>query len=79
MSKDYDCHCWCHYPNIHHKHKNGKWICVDKYECIRDLIEPNTNYYDKATHCRKKNENTRSVRLDTMHNGLSVDEQTGEE
>lgn len=54
MSREWDCHCWMHYPNPLHKHKNGKWKCVDCYECIRDLVEPNTNYYDKATHCRRK-------------------------
>ena len=52
--KTYDCHCWLHYPNERHKHKNGKWKCVDDYECVRDLVEPNLNYYNKATHCRKK-------------------------
>lgn len=52
--KKWDCHCWAHYPNINHKRKNGSWKCVDKYECIRDLIEPNLNYYDKATHCKRK-------------------------
>lgn len=58
MSKvNWDCHCWCNYPNKHHKHKNGKngkWKCVDKYECIRDLVEPLTNYYNQATHCIRK-------------------------
>ena len=39
MSKEYDCSCWWHYPNEHHKHKNGKWKCVDDYECIRDLVD----------------------------------------
>ena len=58
MSKvNWDCYCWCKYPNEHHKHKNGKWKCVDKYECIRDLVEPLTNCYDQATHCRKKVDN----------------------
>lgn len=58
MKCNWDCHCWCKYPNEHHKHKNGKWKCVDDYECVRDLVEPLTNYYDQATHCkrRKKNE-----------------------
>ncbi len=53
-SREWDCHCWMPYPNKYHKHKNGKWKCVDKYECIRDLVVPNTNYYDKATHCKRK-------------------------
>lgn len=62
MSKvDWDCHCWCEYPNKHHKHKNGKWKCVDKYECIRDLAEPLTNYYNQATHCIRKGGNKNEV------------------
>lgn len=63
LTNEWDCHCWCHYPNEHHKHRNGKWKCVDRYECIRDLVEPNTNYYDKATHCRKKG---KMKKYDTM-------------
>lgn len=56
MSKEYDCSCWRHYPNEHHKHKNGKWKCVDDYECIRDLVDERatTSGYNCCTHCRKK-------------------------
>lgn len=32
-----ECTCWVKYPNESHKHKSGKWKCVDNYECIRDL------------------------------------------
>ena len=29
------CSCWRDYPNEAHKCKSGKWMCVDKYSCIR--------------------------------------------
>lgn len=35
----YQCSCYCSYPNINHEHKNGKWKCVDNYECIQPLEE----------------------------------------
>lgn len=56
MSTKWDCSCWCNYPNKSHKQKNGKWKCVDRIQCIRDLVEPLTNYYDQKTHCIKKEE-----------------------
>ncbi len=57
MSVAWDCACWQHYPNEHHKHKNGKWKCVDKFECIRDLVEERTlSGYDCCTHCVRKDE-----------------------
>ena len=34
-----ECTCYMQYPNECHKHKNGKWKCVDNYECIRPLEE----------------------------------------
>ena len=48
--KKWDCSCWRNYPNPNYKKKNGKWMCIDKYECIRDLVAP----YDKKTHCRRR-------------------------
>ena len=27
----YDCSCYMPYPNEGHRHKNGKWKCVDSY------------------------------------------------
>ena len=51
---NWDCSCWCKYPNKNHKQKNGKWKCVDRFQCIRDLVEPLTNYYDRKTHCIRK-------------------------
>lgn len=53
---NWDCSCWCKYPNKNHKQKNGKWKCVDRFQCIRDLVEPLTNCYDQKTHCIKKEE-----------------------
>lgn len=32
-----ECSCWVEYPNERHKRPSGKWICVDKYECVRPL------------------------------------------
>ena len=29
---DYDCSCYMPYPNERHRHRNGKWKCVDRYE-----------------------------------------------
>lgn len=31
------CTCYMDYPNTCHIHKNGKWKCVDDYECIRNI------------------------------------------
>lgn len=31
------CTCWREYPNEAHRKPNGKWICVDKYKCVRPL------------------------------------------
>ena len=31
------CTCWMEYPNKAHKKSNGKWLCVDKYKCVRPL------------------------------------------
>ena len=31
----YQCSCYCTYPNINHKNKNGTWKCVDKYRPIK--------------------------------------------
>ena len=50
--KEYDCSCWKHYPNPNHKKRNGTWLCVDKYECVRDLIDG--KWWDAKTHCRRR-------------------------
>ena len=47
----WDCDCWNPYPNIMHRNKNGTWKCVDRFICIRNLIEPFAGGYDKKTHC----------------------------
>lgn len=31
----YQCSCYIPYPNESHKHKNGKWKCVDKYKPMK--------------------------------------------
>ena len=49
---DYDCSCYCEYPNPLCKFKNGRWKCVDKYE----PVEGYKPKYDGSTvtHCRLK-------------------------
>ena len=46
----YDCSCWIEYPNIFHRRKNGKWKCVDLYECVSEE-QP---CKEKKTYCRMK-------------------------
>ena len=48
---DYQCSCYMQYPNKYHKHKNGKWKCIDKYEPIKVM---NRGNYNPCTHCRLK-------------------------
>lgn len=48
---EYQCSCYVPYPNESHKHKNGKWKCIDKYEPIEIKM---TNQYSPCTHCRLK-------------------------
>lgn len=43
------CTCWCDYPNKNHKKRNGKWMCVDKYVCVRK-----GDGYTTKTKCEKK-------------------------
>ena len=52
---DYDCSCYRQYPNEGHKHKNGCWKCVDRFERIEDY-KPR-NQYSIVTKCRSKREN----------------------
>lgn len=55
MMADYNCSCWCDYPNEHHRYyglsdkpkKSGKWKCVDNYEYV------GKSKYG-VTHCRRK-------------------------
>ena len=30
------CTCWCDYPNVNHKKKNGEWKCIDNYELVKN-------------------------------------------
>ncbi|MBR2255900.1 MAG: hypothetical protein IJ899_00880 [Blautia sp.] len=50
---DYDCSCYMPYPNERHRHRNGKWKCVDRYE----PADPEHQYQCwnmPCTYCRKK-------------------------
>ena len=53
-----ECSCWAKYPNPMHKKDNGKWKCVDDYECIRDLeikmTKVGVSCVSGKTHCRRK-------------------------
>ena len=53
-----ECSCWVKYPNPMHKNKNGKWKCVDDYECIRDLeikmTKVGVSCVSRKTHCIRK-------------------------
>lgn len=53
-----ECSCWEKYPNPLLKRKNGKWKCVDDYECIRDLEVVETSIgitaVRRKTHCIRK-------------------------
>ena len=55
-----ECSCWVKYPNPMHKGKNGKWKCVDQYECVQDLEIVETpiglTAIRRKTHCRRKPE-----------------------
>ena len=52
-----ECTCYLEYPNALHKKGNGKWICVDKYECIRPLERKADGTVKLKTKCRKKEVN----------------------
>lgn len=47
----YQCTCYASYPNENHKHKNGKWKCVDCYEPIK-FKRVGVHYPE--TRCRRK-------------------------
>ena len=57
-----ECTCWVKYPNENHRFKNGRWKCVDKYVCIRDLeVEPLPGLpfpkYWRKTKCVRREQN----------------------
>lgn len=49
------CSCWEDYPNKNHKHKNGKWKCIDCYTNI-----DNVQGYKRKTHCKRVKTNEES-------------------
>lgn len=55
-----ECSCWVKYPNPMYKKENGKWKCVDDYECIRDLeikmTKVGVSCISGKTHCIRKEE-----------------------
>ena len=51
--KDYHCSCHLHYPNNLVKRKNGKWKCVDRYECVKDLDPQSKCRFIENTKCRR--------------------------
>ena len=62
-----ECTCWREYPNEARRRSNGKWICVDKYECVRQLQvgevgDTGVFMPRKKTLCRKKQEEGRNER-----------------
>lgn len=49
-----ECSCYYEYPNPCHRRRNGNWLCVDKYECIRPLQRKENGRVKLKTVCRKK-------------------------
>ena len=47
-----ECRCWVDYPNKSYKKENGKWKCIDDYECIMQH-----DGWKKKTRCILKEEN----------------------
>ena len=54
---DYDCSCYMPYPNIRHKHRNGKWKCVDRYEPSKHKPKYSC-YHMPCTFCNRKTTDT---------------------
>ena len=48
------CTCWKDYQNECHKKDNGKWICVDKYKCVRHLERDINGVPKRKTMCVPK-------------------------
>lgn len=51
------CTCWVDYPNKNHKRANGKWKCVDYYECV---YTGNKSISRCTTRCRMKDGYTKN-------------------
>ena len=68
-----ECSCLVKYPNPMHKKENGKWKCVDDYECIRDLeikmTKVGVSCVSGKTHCRRKEEK----KMDDVNNVVDLD------
>ena len=54
---DYDCSCYMPYPNENHRHKNGKWKCVDRYEPSQHKPKYDC-YHMPCTFCNRKTTDT---------------------
>lgn len=48
---EYDCSCYMPYPNEGHRHKNGKWKCVDNYVPLK--VKSRGEHFP-CTKCRRK-------------------------
>ena len=46
----WDCSCWCDYPNVLTRLKNGKWKCVDR------MVLMENRKGNRKTHCKRKEE-----------------------
>lgn len=46
----YQCSCYMPYPNPYHKHKDGKWKCVDRFEPVQAKGQPS----GPMTKCKRK-------------------------
>lgn len=49
---NYQCSCYCPYPNINHKRANG-WKCVDRYE---QMEWERKHTHQPKTKCRRKDD-----------------------
>lgn len=52
----YQCSCYMPYPNINHKHKNGKWKCVDKYRPMKFMRKRGNTPQTKCVRKEQMNE-----------------------
>lgn len=53
-----ECSCYMEYPNVLHKKRTGKWLCVDKYECVRALERKPDGTVKRKTKCMKRDINS---------------------
>lgn len=64
---EYQCSCYCQYPNKNHKHKNGHWKCIDKYRPISMERKYDTRpvTYCKRIDAESEAMNERNIRYHT--------------